>query len=238
MMLEAAHLRCVRGLLAAGTLVLLAVACGAPKPRQAPAPAPTAPVGAPAGAGYRIDPAHSELRVLVYRAGIMSALGHNHVIVNRALEGWVRFTGSASGAAFALTVPVSGFVVDEAEARRQEGAEFAEQTPEAAKAGTLENMLSPAVLDAAAYPLITVRSLSVMPSATGMQARVRVSVAGHQATLAAPFTLQICAGRLSASGMLAVRQSDLGMTPFSVMMGALRVQDELRVKFRLLALAR
>jgi hypothetical protein len=34
-----------------------------------------------------------------------------------------------------------------------------------------------------------------------------------------------------------VRQSDLGLTPFSALLGALQVQDEVRLRFRILARA-
>ncbi len=47
----------------------------------------------------------------------------------------------------------------------------------------------------------------------------------------APFTVDIAPGRLRASGTFTVRQSALGLAPFSVLLGALRVQDDMRVKF-------
>src|ERR1700688_3834804 len=66
-------------------------ACGVPKARQSPAAAegvqPTRPhTGA---AVYSIDSAQSELRLLVYRAGPMARFGHNHVILNHSVGGWV-----------------------------------------------------------------------------------------------------------------------------------------------------
>ena len=69
--------------------------------------------------------------------------------------------GPTSAAAFSLRIPAAGFVVDDAALRREEGADFAEETSEDAKSGTLRNMLSPALLDAAQFPAITVRSLAV-----------------------------------------------------------------------------
>jgi YceI-like domain len=219
---------------AVGALCLLAAACGAPKPR-APATATPSTVSAPPGANCRIDPALSELRLLVYRAGVMASFGHNHVIVNRNIEGWVSFAGDPANAAFALSVPASGFVVDETAARREEGEDFAEETPQDAKAGTLRNMLGPAVLDAEAHPAIELRSVSIHPSGGGFEATVAVSVAGHESELAVPFALDTSGGRLRASGAMSVRQSALGLTPFSVMLGALKVQDELEFKFRLVA---
>jgi polyisoprenoid-binding protein YceI len=240
-----------------GALFLLLTACGAPPPRAPatsapPAPAPpSAPNGAatgssggsapganiPNGAKYRIDPAHSELRLLVYRAGVMASLGHDHVIVNRSLTGWVSFTGDPLAASFELSVPVGGFVVDDAAVRREEGEAFAEEVSEDAKAGTLHNMLGPAVLDADGHPAISVRSVSIRASGVGYEATVALSVAGHESRLTVPFALEIGGGSLHASGATSVRQSDLGLTPFSVMLGALKVKDEIEIKFRLVATA-
>jgi polyisoprenoid-binding protein YceI len=222
---------------AASALALLLAACGSPKSRQsAPhgtiAPEPPPPI---AGALYRIDPRASELRILVYRAGAMSALGHNHVIVNRALGGWAAISGSAPTASFSLTIPAAGFAVDDAQARSEEGADFAEDVTDEAKSGTLRNMLSPALLDAAEFPEITVRGSA--PSRSAAAAAVTVTVAGHESQLEVPFDLESSAGGLRASGNFSVRQSALGLTPYSVMLGALRVQDEIRIKFKLVAVA-
>jgi hypothetical protein len=64
-----------------------------------------------------------------------------------------------------------------------------------------------------------------------------VRVAGHASTLVVPFMLETSSGRVSASGSVALRQTALGLVPFSVMLGALQVQDELTVKFRLVAVS-
>ena len=221
----------------AALLAMLSAGCGAPESRQS---APNAPLGsaslpAMAAAPYRIDSTRSELRILVYRAGPMAMLGHNHVIANRALGGWVRYAGRVAEASFALTVPDAGFVVDDDAMRREEGADFAEETPQDAKSGTLHNMQSAALLDAAQFPEITVRSVAITGAAGEFTATVAVSVAGHESRLDVPFTVDTSPGRVTASGELWVRQSALGLTPFSVMMGALRVQDDIRVKFRFAA---
>ena len=217
-------------------LALFLIGCGVPKPRQAPPPAPSTAPAAP-GMRYRVDPAQSELRVLVYRAGIMASLGHNHVIVNRALSGWVTVAGPPSAAAFALSVPAADFVVDDPEARRAEGADFSEPVSDDAKSGTAHNMLGPAVLDAAAHPAVTVRSLTVAETRGGLEATVAIEAAGHESQLAVPFTLDRSSGRLSATGTLSVRQTALGLTPLSILLGALRVEDAIGLKFKLIATA-
>jgi hypothetical protein len=258
----------LRKRLNAAAIALFLAACGAPPartpathPTQTPAPAsPRAPSAsspaAPRGTVYRIDSAHSELRLLVYRAGVMAALGHDHVIVNRALEGWVHPAGSLADAAFFLSIPTTGFVVDEAEARAQEGADFSEEIGDDAKAGTLHNMLSPAVLDAQSHASITVQSISIAqtpgdaqnPSggannaaggaqipAAGAQATVRISVAGHESSLVVPFRVDASADRLHAQAAFTVRQTALGLTPYTALLGALRVEDEVRVTLDLTA---
>ncbi len=222
---------------AAVLFALLCAGCGAPASRQSAAHGainPASPKGI-AGSTYRIDASQSELRILVYRAGPMAMLGHDHVIINRTLGGWVRYAGTVPEASFALTVPDAGFVVDDDRARREEGADFAEETPEEAKSGTMRNMQSPAVLDSEQFPEITVRSVTITGAPGELMATVAVSVAGHESTLEVPFTLEISPGRLTASGALWVRQSALGLTPLSVMLGALRVRDDMRIKFRFVA---
>ncbi len=228
----------MRKALNTAALALLLAACGAPPPRPLnPHPAAPAPASPPAahGIAYRIDSAHSELRLLVYRAGALAALGHDHVIVNRALEGWVSPAGSSTAAAFYLSIPTSGFVVDEAAARAQEGADFSEEIGDDAKAGTLHNMLSPAVLDAQSHAAITVKSVSIEPAPPGMQATVRISVAGHESNLVVPFTVETSADRLHAQAAFTVQQTALGLTPFTALLGALRVEDQIRVKLDLVA---
>ena len=62
-----------------------------------------------------------------------------------------------------------------------------------------------------------------------------VKVAGHESTLVVPFTLESSAERIAAAGSVVLRQSDLGLTPFSVMLGALQVQNDITVRFRFVA---
>jgi polyisoprenoid-binding protein YceI len=216
------------------SLALLLAACGAPKSRPAPSPRPVAPAISQAGS-YHVDPAQSELRILVYRAGAMERLGHNHVVVNRAVDGGVAYAGDLSAASFALSIPSAAFRVDDADMRAEEGADFAEDVSDDGKAGTLRNMLSATVLDAAQFPDTTIRSVSITSTGGSLEATLKVSVAGHESTLVVPFTVDISPGRLTARGTLTLRQSALGLTPISIFLGAIRVQDEMRVKFRFVA---
>jgi hypothetical protein len=229
-----------------GALTLGLAGCGALKPHNAARPKPNEPLSAIGqrvpGKVYRVDSSRSELRILVSRAGPLARLGHNHVMVNRSLGGEVHLTDAPDGSEFRLIVPVAGFVVDDAQARREEGSDFDAEVPEEAKAGTLQNMRSAAVLDADEFPLITVESAAFSaPAASAgpdsMVATVAISVAGHESKIEVPFTVQWDSNHLSANGAAQIRQSALGLTPYSLFLGALQVQDAMTVKFKIFAAA-
>jgi len=231
--------------LGVGVLVLALAACGAPRARQGTPQNPEESAGRPeptfGGNVYHVDEAQSELRVLVYRAGPLARLGHNHVMVNRAIRGAVSLADAPGSAAFWLSVPAAAFVVDDEQARAGEGADFAATVPDDARSGTLQNMLGAALLDAAEFPSITVKSLRVSAAQDAanpgaMTAAVTVGIAGHESSIDVPFTLQSDARRLSATGRVELRQTDVGLTPYSLMLGALQVQDAMTVKFKIVAL--
>lgn len=181
----------------------------------------------------------------MFRAGPLARLGHNHVVVNRAIRGSVNLAdaaGTPDGAGtstFSLTVPVAGFVVDDAQARREEGSDFWAEVPDDARTGTLHNMLSTAVLDADEFPAITINGVNVAApqgaDSTMMTAAVAFNVAGHESKIDVPFALRIDSGHMVATGTLELRQTALGLTPYSLMLGALQVQDAMTLKFKIVA---
>ncbi len=184
--------------------------------------------------------------MLVYRAGALARLGHNHVMVNRAIRGSVNLADAAGApdavgtAAFSLSVPVARFEVDDAQARREEGSDFAAEVPDDARTGTLHNMLSTAVLDADEFAVITISGVNVaapqgVQDLTKMTAAVAFNVAGHESKIEVPFALQIDSSHMVATGTLELRQTALGLTPYSLMLGALQVQDALTIKFKIVA---
>ncbi len=238
-----------RSIVLSGFALLLA-ACGAAPPRVPTAGGAAAPRIAPAGVlAYRLDPEHCEVRVLVYRAGALARLGHNHVIVNRALGGWAVPRTQAHPAAFYLEMPVDGFIVDDPDARAAEGVDFSATVADDARSGTREHLLGPAQLDAGRFPDIIVSSLAIAPVSAGpgrtetpegsaqLLATVEISVAGHTSRLDVPFVLNSSPGRVTGAGSVVVRQSALGLTPYAVMLGALEVQDEITIRFSFAAVA-
>lgn len=204
-----------------------------PAPENPPAPPPVTEPGAiPAGArAYRVVPEESLLQVFVYRGGAMARLGHNHVIASHALTGTVYVTDDATQTRFDIGFPVDALTVDEPGLRAQAGPDFPPGVPQSARDGTNKNLLSEALLDAARFPTIRLRATDVIEAADGYDVGVEISIKDQLRTVRVPVTLERKDGTLVASGEFPLKQSELGLKPYSLGMGALVVVDEMRVHF-------
>ncbi len=221
-------------------LVLLAtvtglVACPAARRPEPTEPVPTAPAR-PArdytnARVYQVVPEESLIRILVYRGGTLASAGHNHVIASRNLNGKVYVHEQIARSGFELVMPVALVEVDPPELRSDEGSEFPPDVPESAKQGTRKNLLSEALLDAERYPGVTISATGVEGTRESLQVTALVGIRDQQHEISVPVAVQYQEDRLRASGEFKVRQTELGLKPFSALMGALQVQDELKVKF-------
>jgi polyisoprenoid-binding protein YceI len=209
-------------------------ACRAPPSRPAP-PAPAPPAAAAGVELYQVDTSRSLITLRVYREGPLAALGHNHVIAVRGLEGSVRWHAEPSRASLTLRLPVAAMSVDDPALRAAAGADFAAEVGDAARQGTRTNMLGPRLLDAEHYPEITLESERIGGSAAAPLITLRAFVAGHDALIEVPAHVARDASGLRASGDIELRQTTLGLTPFAVMLGALRVADTIGVHFDIVA---
>ena len=213
----------------------------APIPEVPPQPAPTQPAPPPTEAGatiYQIDPKASTLHVFVYRGGTFARLGHNHVMTSKSVTGrvWMRTPFPASG--FELSFPVADLIVDDPDARRAAGTDFPPEIPAGDKEGTRKNMLRKEVLDAETYPTVTVKSATVEGSLQAPKITARITIKNATKEVVVPTTIVVNGEGLTASGEFDILQTDFGMKPFSVAMGALEVQDRLHVRFNLVAAQR
>lgn len=212
-------------------LLSLAVAgCVAPPRGPAPAAPPAqaaAPAPAPGGEAWQVT--DSRLAVRVYRDGPMQKLGHNHLITSRALAGEIRVGEPLTASRFAFRLPLDSLVVDDAHERARAGGEFAAPVPDRDREATRHNMLGERVLDRARQGEMLLMAESISGGPAGFEARVRVSLAGVEHVLAVPFTLTVADGRLVARADLHLTHADLGLEPYTVALGALRVRDDFEV---------
>lgn len=237
-----------------GVALLAVLLTGCPLQPRVPAAPPVAAAETPAPhEGVPYDMADgSLLTIRVYRGGTLASAGHNHLIASHALTGTIYVPADVMRTSFEAHIPVAAFTVDEAALRAQEhSADFPPEVPDSAREGTRRNMLGEALLDSERNPQIVLRSVRLesggQPAAgTGSEAggearavlaRVQTTVRGEVRTISVPVRYQLAAGTVIVSGEAPLRQSDIGLTPFSALLGALQVQDEMRVRFRLVARA-
>ncbi len=214
-------------------------------------PVPPAPVRAPqappaalprTGTPYDVVGEQSLLTVLVYRGGALASAGHNHVIASHALNGTIYVPAESLGASFEVHVPVAALTVDEPQLRAAESAaDFPPDLSQGAREGTRRHMLGPAVLAGEDYPEVVLRSgrlEGVQPPRPGeATALIETGVRDRWHTLRVPLHYELTGGTLTVTGEMPLRQSELGLTPFTALMGALAVEDEMRVRFRIVARA-
>jgi hypothetical protein len=226
-------------LTAALILALLGGACQ-PQPAESvampaavpPPPWPDYDYAAAAGGAvvYRLDPDATQLDIVVRRDGPLARFGHDHVITVREPQGFLLLAEPDSGSRADLRFAVERLGVDEPEARQRHGLDAG---PDAADVeGTRDNLLRH-VLDAEAWPWVTVTLSAFSRVDEHWSAEVAIDVKGQRLGTRQPFRLRFDHGMPVVEGLLVLRQTELGLEPFSALGGGLRVADPLELHFRL-----
>jgi len=203
-----------------------------------PVPTPTQPAEQPESKGaasYTVDPAASDVNILVYRGGVMARLGHNHVMTAKSLKGAVSLHPDLAQSSFEIEFPVAELVVDDAQARQAAGADFPGEIPQKDRDGTRKNMLRAEVLDAEHFASIQLKSIQVAGSLPSAQVVTRITIKDASRDITVPVNIVTSANRLTAAGQFDIKQTDFGIKPFSIGLGALEVVDQLTVKFNIVA---
>jgi hypothetical protein len=219
----------------AGTLVLAACRT-VPAPQLAPPPAPPPVTVVPEVVNhYRIDAERSQVLILVYRDGPMAKMGHNHVLSVHGLAGEVTMPADVSQSSFRLQFPVAAITVDEPALRAQQGEDFTAPVDSASIDGTRGHMLGEKLLDATRFPLIRLASGPLRAEGEHWLVTLHITVRDHDSSIEVPVTLVSTADELSASGEFDLTHAQLGLTPYSVGLGALRVAETIHIRYSLLA---
>jgi hypothetical protein len=226
-------------------LAVALAACAPPARLPEEIPRPSAPSDFPetfyrdaarAGARvWRIDPQASEVVVYIYRGGALARLGHNHVIASRGVRGYVLVAEPLRESRADLYLPVWTMTVDDPALREAAGPGFDTEPSEGDIAGTRRNMLGDGVLGADKFPFVRLRVRAVERSGGRTELLSTVTLRGASRDVSIPATVDITPKRLTVSGTFDLKQSDFGITPFSVLGGKLVVKDEVRVAYRLSA---
>jgi hypothetical protein len=136
---------------------------------------------------------------------------------------------------FEIVIPVTELTIDDPALRAGLGADFASVPTAEDIAGTRHNMLSERVLDGDRFS--TIRILGKGPTGKGDAQAIAITVEllGRSVPLTVPTHVEVSADSVVASGEFELNHADLGMQPFSVMMGALQVGEKLSFSYRVIA---
>jgi hypothetical protein len=230
-MLRPAHVVAVLALLIAACTPQIRETAPEPKPatRQAPENFPRSDYERAAAQGkavYRIDPALSLVSITVRRGGSLARLGHDHVVASHAAQGYI----AAEEGRADLYVPLGELSVDELTLRAEVGLDT--QPSESDIAATRTNMLDK-VLETKPFPFALIRVNGVEELPMGVLLTVVVTLHGVSRTLKVPAQIESGRGEISVTGLIEFNQSDFGIVPFSILGGAIQVQDRVTLRFRI-----
>ena len=176
---------------------------------------------------YVLDKSSSNFTVQAFASGMLSALGHSPTFAIRDFSGEATWNPNAP-AQSSLRVQIradSLDVMDDIKSKdRRE----------------MESTMNQNVLESAKYPTIVFESTAVSANQIG-EGRYQVKVNGNLSlhgvtkSLTVPAQLAILGDMFRASGEFSLSQSSYGIQPVSVAGGTLKLKDELKVTFDIVA---
>ena len=174
----------------------------------------------------RVDPVRSLVTIIVRRGGPLARLGHDHVVASYDVRGYVDIAGGRAD----LYVPLERLAVDETLLRAEAG--LTTQPSAEAVEGTRRNMLEK-ILDSVRFPYVLIHVNRSTNDSTKIL--VTITLHGTSQIFDNPAQFEIIQGGLKISGNMKFNQTDFGIIPFSILGGALQVQDRLDLSFRIFA---
>ena len=184
---------------------------------------------------FIIDNEHSWIRILVYRAGLFSGLGHNHVIASNDLSGTVQCNDQVASTRVDLSFPVESLLVDTSDNRKLEGDDFAKPVSDKDVNSTRKNMLGSKLLDAKNHAFIEIQTTVVEGTADALVVAADITVAGHTNSIRFPAKAVLSGDRITITGIATITHKELGLRRFSAAFGTLRVHENIAVRFEIVA---
>ena len=164
-----------------------------------------------------IDTARSTLTVFVYKSGLFSGFADDHIIRAPIAGGTLSDEGPLS---VSIQVKAGTLTVLDPKLSAEKRSEV--QT----------RMLGPEVLDTPAHPEITFKSTAIEPAGESKWT-VTGELSIHGQTRPAKFAVERRDGRYK--GLVTLKQRDFGIQPISIAGGTVKVKDEVKVEFDIVA---
>lgn len=227
-------------------LCLALAACAQQPPGPPPESSAPVPIERASSAAdltlYDIVEPESLLLIKALRGGPLSRFGHSHVIGGSVFSGQLSLasdlTNNLPDSRINLTIRLSDMQVDKPQWRQAAGKDFASTPSEDDITNTRANMLGPKVLDVARFPVAKVEVTGILGSAPNFSVLARITLKDSIRSLPIPVHVEISGQRITATGSFVLTQSDFGIEPFSVLLGAISVRDDLQIEYTIVAAAR
>ena len=176
---------------------------------------------------YLIDKSSSRFTVRAFATGMLSSLGHSPTFAIRDFAGELEFSPDAPAASsLRLAIKADSLeVMDDIKSKdRQE----------------MESTMNNTVLETAKYPEIAFASTSVSATQLGegryqAQLNGNLTLHGADAPGAIPAQVTLMGDMLRAGGEFPLLQTNYGIKPVSVAGGTLKLKDELKFAFDIVA---
>ena len=167
---------------------------------------------------HAIDTKRSTVTVRVFKSGLFRAFADDHEIAASLAEGSLDDSSTPS-ARFAIDVKAMRVL----DPKLSPGNRSEVQT----------RMLGPEVLDADRFPQIRFRSMTIQPHGGADRWSVQGELELHGRTR--PVKVDVVRDQGHYKGSTPLKQSDFGITPISIVGGTVKVKDELRIDFDIVA---
>ena len=187
-------------------------------------PSPSEPLPA---VQYKIDASQSRFMVKVFKDGLLSVLAHDHNVAIRDIRGVAQFTpGPISPASLQLTIKSESLAVTD--------------KVSASDRQKIEKTMREEVLEIDKHPEIVFKStrIDIDKSEDGQfQAKIWGELTLHGVTRSGLINAAVTMSdnNLHAKGSFPLRQSEYSIKPVSAGGGTIKVKDELRFTFDIVA---
>ncbi len=175
----------------------------------------------------KVGPADGSLTLHTGVAGSAARMGHSLIIV---VDEWSATVNLARGTPRAVRL-----TADLTSLRVESGSGGITPLSDGDREAIRRNALL--ALHADQHPEVTFQSSSIRGRGSGLAVEGTLTLAGNPRPLAATVELDRADGRVHACCSVGLIQSEFGVTPYSAMLGQLRVADEVRVELDVMVAA-
>jgi polyisoprenoid-binding protein YceI len=181
----------------------------------------------PATSTFNIVAGESSFTVFVAKDGALARLAHDHNMGVKTFSGKVTIqNNNPSASTLELDADARSLVIlDQISAKDK---------------AEITNNMNNSVLESAKFPKIAFRSTSISnftQNGTNASFTVNGDLTLHGATkrIAIPVNVAQSGASLRATGTYMLRQTDFGIKPYSAFLGAIKIKNEVVIKFNIVA---